>query len=226
MSAEERQAALTAGSNVRFIRHMHRIWKAVQDTPKDAAPGRLFVAEDDTKHGYIKTVGTRSTKRISKQYDCASFFIMDATLPSWGLLRHWFPEVEITGRIDAETPHVTYRQVLGVPNTKTKLLEQETNQNLVNIKRYILRRWLETGCGKTLVIVQKDVEEPLAALGLPDNVHLEHFGAIEGIDGYKDARLVILVGRREPPTQVMEAEDWRGRPREGVGASRCSNAMV
>jgi hypothetical protein len=130
--------------------------------------------------------------------------IMDATLPSERILKKWFPDVEIVGRIEAPMPHVNVRQILGAPITKKKLLGAATDRNLQAIRRYVLKRWVECGRGQTLVICQKEVRERLADR-MPNAIHLEHFNAIAGLDGYRDVRLLITIGRTVPSPFEVEA---------------------
>jgi putative DNA primase/helicase len=131
--------------------------------------------------------------------------IMDATLPSKLILQTWFPSVEIVGDISAAMPHVRVRQVLGAPITSKKLLETETDRNLRAIRQYVLKRWIECGRQKTLVICQKGVKDKLAE-GMPPGIHLEHFNAIAGLDQYRDVRLLTTIGRTLPtPFNVEDA---------------------
>ena len=40
---------------------------------------------------------------------------------------------------------------------------------------------------------------------LPDNIKVEHYNDISGLDDYKDVRLMILIGRTAPGPRAMEA---------------------
>ena len=76
------------------------------------------------------------------------------------------------------TPHVTVRQVLGAPITVRKLTPEKDGPErraLQAIRRYVLQRWIETGRGKTLLVVQErgrtaartDAQHPCPALQRP-----------------------------------------------------------
>jgi hypothetical protein len=130
-------------------------------------------------------------------------FVMDATLPAKSILEKWFPDVEVVGEIEVPTPHVRVRQILGAPITKKKLAGR---RNLRAVRRYVLQRWVETGRGTALVVAQKDIEAALRAIGLPPEIATEHFNAIEGLDQYKDVRLLITVGRTQPEPAAVEAD--------------------
>ena len=71
------------------------------------------------------------------------------------------------------------------------------------MRRYILQRWFETGCGATLVICQMKVEEYLKDK-LPKGIAIEHYNDVAGLDVYKDVRLLILIGRTAPGPKAME----------------------
>src|SRR3954471_17608506 len=55
-----------------------------------------------------------------------------------------------------------------------------------------------------LVICQQGGEAKLRALGLPPNIHVEHYNNIAGLDRYKDVRLLILAGRILPEPDKLE----------------------
>jgi putative DNA primase/helicase len=128
---------------------------------------------------------------------------MNATLPDESILKVWFPDVDKVGEIEVPMPHARVRHILGAPITKKKLTAK---RNLRAMRRYILQRWVETGRGRTLVICQKDIEAALRATGLPTTIAVEHFNAIEGLDQYKDVRLLITVGRTQPEPAAVEAD--------------------
>jgi len=117
------------------------------------------------------------------------------------------PEAEIVADIRVPMPKcVKIRQVLKTPTSSYKLIKTEhPEKHLEEVRRYILQRYFETGYGKTLVIIQKEVQEYLEGK-LPDNISLEHFNAISGLDKYKDVRLQILIGRTQPGPEGIEAQ--------------------
>jgi hypothetical protein len=55
-----------------------------------------------------------------------------------------------------------------------------------------------------LVICQKDLEEYLIDLGLPDNVEITHFNANRGIDRWGSVRCLITIGRTLPSPDAVE----------------------
>jgi hypothetical protein len=117
----------------------------------------------------------------------------------------------VVGSITATTTHVRVWQVLGAPITKRKLLENETGRNLLAMRRYILKRWIECGRQKTLVICQKAVVESdkaakdRLAKDMPESIHFEWFNNVAGLDEYKDVRLLITIGRTLPRPFEVES---------------------
>jgi hypothetical protein len=205
MSAKERAAAVKVGTNVRHIRTLDRVWRTLRELVEhesDLVSGRLYLATKKTDDGVVKVVKTRGIHEIAGQYDDARFFLMDATLPAKVILEKWRPDVTVVGEIEVPAPHMRVRQVLGAPITLKKLAGP---RNLAAMRRYILKRWVETGRGQTLVVCQKDIEPALKS-GLPAAIHVEHFNNVEGLDRYKDVQLLITIGRTQPKTMDVEAD--------------------
>ena len=65
--------------------------------------------------------------------------------------------------------------MLDAPTSSNKLASEK---HLEAVRRYILRRWDETGRRKTLVVCQLKVEQWLIERGLPDSIHVEHYNAV------------------------------------------------
>jgi hypothetical protein len=78
-------------------------------------------------------------------------------------------------------------------------------RNARDLRRYILKRWIEHGRQETVVICQQRGEAKLKALGLPETIHVEHYNDVSGIDRYKAARLLILAGRILPEPDKLES---------------------
>jgi hypothetical protein len=143
---------------------------------------------------------------------------MDATLPAPPMLQAYFPQVEIGEPIEADPPVcVVVRQVLKAPVSAERLIKTKSDVNRKALRRYVLRRWIETGRQATLVICQMDYEKWLTGSKLPDNITVEHFNAIAGLDDYKDVRLLILTGRVIPSRLASPPLLQQIRPRPAVG---------
>jgi len=108
-----------------------------------------------------------------------------------------------TASVSAKTPCATFRQVLF--SGAAGLFKGDTGENNVRrIRRYIEGR--SASFFRTLVICQKDLEERLCDLGLPENVETAHLNAIRGQDKWKDVDLLIVIGRTQPCPSAVELQ--------------------
>jgi hypothetical protein len=137
----------------------------------------------------------------------APTFVTDATLPEPVILKAFYPQIEIVDDVDVTMPHVTVQQILGAPVARKKLFNGgEAERNLKKLRRYILRRRIETGRRATLVVCQQAVEEWLKSSGLPAAIAIEHFNNVAGVDQYRNVRLLITIGRTQPDPRAHEAD--------------------
>jgi hypothetical protein len=154
--------------------------------------GRLTLGQ---KNG-DRVVQWRGVAAINKGFDVPTL-IMDATLPEERLLRVYHPQVEVVADVRVAMPeHTRITQVLGAP-TSSRKLAAETEAHVVEVGRYVLRRWVELGRPSTLVIAQIEAEKRLRER-LPQCIHLRHYNDVCGDDQYRGVRLLVLVGRTAP----------------------------
>jgi hypothetical protein len=171
------------------------------------------------------SISVNTLSDVSKQWRGIPTLLFDATLPGLEILKKLYPKVRIVADLNVAAPHARVRQIINAPVAASKLKSERRRQELL---RYILRRWVECGRGKTLIVAQghkcpksdEDYNEWWAGLGadanfadwllkpgrLPSNIHVEHFNAISGNDDFGDVRLLICVGRTEPTALAMESE--------------------
>jgi hypothetical protein len=209
MPPAARKAAAEAGKGNRHVLARAAIWRAVRDTLNSSGKvsGRVFLdVKDDPEHGRSTLIRVRGLKGIARSWANLPTLILDATLPDLDLIRPFYPAVQVVADLEASMPHATIRQVLGTPTASHKLAKGDASgRNIRDLRRYILKRWLEHERQETLVIVQKEAETKLKALGLPDGIHVEHYNNVAGIDRYKNARLLIMAGRTLPGPEAVEA---------------------
>ena len=111
----------------------------------------------------LAVIRWRGIAQISKQFRVPTL-LLDATLPEISILRVLHPQAEIVANVSVQLPKsVQIRQLLGAPTSARKLTEgisrlKDREQHLRAVRRYILKRWLETGRQRSLVICQQDVE--------------------------------------------------------------------
>jgi hypothetical protein len=200
---------------IRHSRKIIQIWNGVMELLGDRdleVSGRLTLKRDAFN---LREVEWRGVKEITEQFKVPTF-LMDATAPDLKILRAFYPMAELGAEIDVEmpTPHVHVRQILKSPTSANKLLKPEDDKNREEIRRHILQRWLETGRADALVICQMKYQnwlEPKDANGkslprrLPDNIRVEHFNDITGIDDFRGVRLLLVIGRTAPGPRTDEA---------------------
>lgn len=93
---------------------------------------------------------------------------------------------------------LTGRNMFGGVISETKEQEaRQLRQEIVTLARRLP--------GPVLVATYKQVAEILREEGLPQGGDVAHFGALRGRNCWKDHRTVVLVGRQQPPPEVMEA---------------------
>jgi hypothetical protein len=204
MSAEALSGAKGRG---KYTRQMTRIWREARrllENPRpDAVSGRLLLHSEKTESGLVRMVLTQGKLRITRALQDVPTLAMDATRPSASILERWLPDVEMLPAIEAAMPPWVYiRQVLGAPISKRK----RGAASIRALRRYVLRRWYETGCGEALVVAQEATESLLRDLGLPAGIHIEHFNNIAGLDQYRHVRLLIIIGRTQPEPELMERQ--------------------
>ena len=198
MSKAEMQKVKDRLPRVQFSRRLIAVWRAVRemlDRIDVEASGHVYL-----ENGAVKV---RGISAIRERWRVPTL-IIDATLPDISILQAYYPQVEIVGDWMVEMPHVKVRQFVNAPVTQKRLMKTDTDHNRAAIRRHIVKRFLETGRQSTLVICQQNYQEWLAGSDLPDNIRVEHFNAIAGLDQYKDVRLLISIGRTLPGPEAVE----------------------
>ena len=150
--------------------------------------------------------------------------MLDATLPALPILQVYHPQVEVVADIKvAMSPYTHIEQVLHAPTSSNKL---DDPKHLDEMWRYIMQCYIEFDRQKTLVICQMKVEDYLLTRGLPNNVHIEHYNNITGIDIYGDVRLEILIGRTAPGPREIEAQAGALSGRQPIQVQPGANGFV
>ena len=187
-----------------------------------AVSGRLFLADVETA-----TTASRAWSKLRGVKDIAASsgptrrrFSWTRPCPTRPSSGSSFPRSRSSPTSTRPCRTSPSRQVLGAPvsarklgiikeaNKPPRIEPPEGNRNLQAIRRAILHRHLEVERKPTLVIAQKSVAEWLKASGLPPGMSVEHFNNISGLDGYRDVRLLIAIGRTLP--NVIEVEAYAG----------------
>jgi putative DNA primase/helicase len=186
--------------SIKHTRRLIQIWEELRDfLNRDdiEVSGRLTLTQDN---GQL-AAKWRGIKPISSQFRVHTL-LLDATLPPLPMLQIYHPRTEIVADIKVKLPNsVHIRQLLGAPTSARKLNREHY---LIEIRRHILARYLEFNRPLTLVICQQRVDDWLKTSGLPDDIAIEHYNNVTGIDAYRDVRLMLLIGRTAPGPQAME----------------------
>jgi putative DNA primase/helicase len=198
------QAVLANHTLIDSIQHRRRvirIWQEARELLNDAnidISGRLTLKQNNGQ----RVVTWRGIETIKTQFTRPTL-LLDATLPSQSVLQVYHPRADIVADIKVALPKsVHIRQLLGTPTSARKMGDAK---HLAAIRRHILARYLEFNRPITLVICQQKVEEWLKQSALPDDIVVEHYNNVTGIDAYRDVRLMLLIGRTQPGPAAVEA---------------------
>jgi hypothetical protein len=198
LCAKERREVIDA---IRLARHLITIWQEIQTLLRNdnKISGRLRLGK---KKQQLRLVSWRGIEPIKKPYCKLPTLLIDAVLPDDKIVRRFYPQVEVKADINARaSPYTHTRQILEAPFASWKL---NSDANLELAWRYIMQEWLLAGRCDTLVICQQKAENWLRVRGLPDNVFVEHYYNLCGLDRYKTVALGILLGRPAPGPRDIE----------------------
>lgn len=202
MPAHERSKALQAsGRTAAYAANVVRIWEAAADLleqPVGSRSGRLFLRTTD------KTVHVQSGPNVHDGWREFPIMMLDATLPPRAILNFYFPMHQLveqaTGAYTVATPHAHIRQVIKAPVSASKLQTESNRRSLFN---YIMKRWVEAGRPKTLVVTQQAAAEWLSEQ-LPTEIKVRHFNSLSGMNDGEDVGLLVVVGRPLPSARSVE----------------------
>lgn len=140
---------------IKHSRCVIRIWQEVCDIlQRDDidVSGRLTLTQSVGQ----RVVEWKGVERIKKQFQVPTL-MLDATLPALPVLQVYHPEVEIVADIKvALPPCARIRQALGAPTSASKLIRSSDRlKHLQAVRRYIIKRHIETGQQATLIICQE-----------------------------------------------------------------------
>jgi hypothetical protein len=200
---------------VRQAHKINRIWAHLRDMiecPEIMVSGRIAI-----ESGKVKTRGVKS---ITAQWQIPTL-MMSATLAPTEILRAFWPQAQIVSELEIEMPNASVTQIVAAPVAQSKL---KVDLNIKRLRRLIQQEWMRTGRGKMLVVAQKDFADWLRREGkLPKAISVEHFNAIEGLDGYKDVSHLMVIGRPMPKPEAVEAMAGALTGSEPVGAEIRAN---
>jgi putative DNA primase/helicase len=129
---------------------------------------------------------------------------LDATMQI-DLLRPYWPAVQLVADLAVETPHMRVTQVIDKSFSKAALVHGESaGYGIKRLREQLHHLARQASPGRVLAVLQKDVEEAVKAIRpLPGNLAMAHHNAIAGRDEWRDVRLVVVVGRTQPPPNAV-----------------------
>jgi putative DNA primase/helicase len=194
--------------------------RAAMDAGAEAVPG-IFCETIEAKEGErFAAVRLRWRNEIAAGWNVPTL-LASATARA-EVLRVIWPALGDVIEAEAIAPAVTVRQItdraFGAATVCPDERAPETVQRHARNTRARLLRYIEARAdalgGRVLLIAQERTIAALRAEGLPETIETAHFNALSGLDGWRDVRGVILLGRTMPAPSDVEnrAEVLAGRP--------------
>ena len=156
----------------------------------------------------------RGRREVHAQWRVPTLLI-DASL-SEELIKPFWPDVKIIGRMDVATPFMRIHQAVGKTFGKSTLApppqaagkadnsgvdKERRLKNRLKVETFIATYSRHLG-GKSLVISNKAI---VSAMKLKRSSQTAHFNALAGRDGWGDIRTLFVVGRTQPSPAAVEA---------------------
>ena len=200
------------------------MWRALEDliAGSDAvsdATGRLILETSTTETGTVRWLRVIGHKDVAETLADLPIIHADATLPL-DLVCNYLPNLKLACDLDIEAPHMRVIQVTGTPVGKSALVPkppgerkgkqrgawtetgEEAEERVARKRQRLVAACRHLAQGRRgLVITYKDIEQDFAGI---EGVEVAHFGAIEGIDRWRDVDVVVIIGRPLPRPQDIE----------------------
>ncbi len=209
MSRKSRKEAVRAVTHNKIVGKLATLWKAVGHLVADDGPeksGWISIGMTQTTEGTAPTIHIKGRRPVHESWHVPTL-MLDATMQP-GLVRHYWPTMELTADIRLQAPYQHVRQVRDRSYSKAQLAKTSGLRHAHAIVCREARRYT----GRVLVVAQKDVEEALATVGsLPINVETGHHNAVAGRDewgpgpGRKGIEALIVIGRTAPSPAAVES---------------------
>jgi putative DNA primase/helicase len=206
MTRAQRAEAIETASINRSLSRLSMFWTAIEALLADGGPeasGWVSLGREDTEAGPVRALQLKDRADVRDGWQVPTLHL-DATLRI-DLLRPYWPGVELVADIEVLTPHMRVVQVTDKSFSKAALLHGESAGYAIKKLREQLHHLARQAApGRVLAVLQKDVEEAVKALGpLPRNLAMAHHNAIAGRDEWRDVRLLVVVGRTQPPPHAV-----------------------
>lgn len=194
----------------RSVLNLARFWQLLGASEHDATP--LLVKNTmKTKDGPVQYVNLYWMETIARGWHVPTV-TLDATpceeVTRWLFPTSYYRRLEVE-KFTCSMKHVSFTQVTDRKLSKQMMVltdnaggkkNRERKHNLVRLSA--LLQVLGTQ-GKTLLVTSKAIEEAIKDQ-LPENVDSLHYGALAGLDEFRNHQTIILAGRLELPLQLCE----------------------
>ena len=220
-SDEEWQEAVKQFGFIGQIPARAAMWRALDDliAGSDDASGRLILETSTTETGTVRWLRVIGHKDIVDKFADLPLIHADATLPL-DLVRNYLPNLQLACDLDIEAPHMRVIQVTGTPVGKAALVPkppgerkgkqrgawtetgEEAEERVARKRQRLVNACRHLAQGRRgLVITYKDIEKDFEGI---EGVEVAHFGAVEGIDRWRDVDVVVIIGRPLPRPDDIE----------------------
>ena len=197
------------------------MWRALEDliAGSNDATGRLILETSTTETGTVRWLRVQGHKDVVETFAGLPLIHADATLP-FDLVRNYLPNLKLACDLDVEAPHMRVTQVIGTPVGKAALVPkppgerkgkqrgawtetgEEAEERVARKRQRLVAACRHLAQGRRgLVITYKDIEKDFEGI---EGVEVAHFGAIEGIDRWRDVDVVVIIGRPLPRPDDIE----------------------
>jgi len=214
----------------RTLGQMNALWSGVHALMQPDGPevsGWLTLGRSSKPGPKVRVIKVTGRRDIGASWRVPTLLI-DASLDE-ALVRPYWPQVQVTARIEVETPHMRVRQAAGRAYSKAMLaplshaaetvraekVEERRRKARERLRAFVTKVDRERG-GRTLVVSNKAIIE---ALGLPQHIERAHFNAVAGRDIWGNVASVIVVGRPQPSPKDAEriAGALTGKAPQSIG---------
>lgn len=203
------RAALKAAAVNREIVRRGTMWRGIEAVLADESAsksGRIRIETQETKFGPVQVARIFGLKQIRQDWKTLPTINADATMDI-DLLRHLVPHADRRAEIEAQTPHLRVRQVIGKTFGK-RAIEHDAKLQ-IQVETFARLEAMKSG-GDVLLITNKAVQGEIEkraresqGRALPPFLKLAHFNDLAGSDQWREVSAAVIVGRPMPrPAEV------------------------
>ena len=202
------------GAKIDELEQRYSIGAVIERIAKEIESGRS--GDSYTTHLKQTNNGANSfvLSRARMQWPCPEnrSLIIDGTAEPL-ILRQILPGLSVIGDINVQRK-ATVTQIKDRSFYKGSLISNSDGGPLPKKTELLKQAWQEiceiAKSGETLLVTNKKVHAVLvgnakhSAISKCNGISISHFGAIRGVDAFKDFKNVVILGRQEPSVEEVE----------------------